>query len=184
MRRSALRFPTSASSLPPGPKLQKRHAASGPFAKIKLISAGFDSSRLVPSTRRLRNLMLLEGGVSLSPLLLLDLFVVLVMLSIGLRVTGREMLDVLRNRVLFVRAPLANCVLIPGIGLLLVNTLPLTPDASVGILLLAASPWNANRPAIHPEVKDALGIRCRHDVHPHGREHRHNTLGREVSGQY
>ena len=76
----------------------------------------------------------------LPPMLLLDFFVVLVMLSIGLRVTGREVLDVLRSRALFVRALVANCVLIPGIGLLLVNTLPLTPDASVGILLLAAIP--------------------------------------------
>ena len=74
------------------------------------------------------------------PLLLLDFFVVLVMLSVGLRVTGREMLDVLGNRALFARTLLANCFLIPGIGLLLVNMLPLTPDASVGVPLLAAIP--------------------------------------------
>src|SRR6516162_3829483 len=74
------------------------------------------------------------------PLPLLDFFIVLVMLSIGLRVRGGELLEVLQNRALFVRTLLANCVLIPGIGFLLVRLFPLTPDASVGILLLAAIP--------------------------------------------
>src|SRR6516165_2761320 len=74
------------------------------------------------------------------PLSLLDLFIVLVMLSIGLRVRGGELLEVLQNRALFVRTLLANCVLIPGIGFLLVRLFPLTPDASIGILLLAVIP--------------------------------------------
>jgi BASS family bile acid:Na+ symporter len=74
------------------------------------------------------------------PLPLLDFFVVLVMLSIGLRVTGGELLGVCRNRALFIRTLVANCVLISGIGFLLVSIFPLTPDASVGILLLAAIP--------------------------------------------
>jgi BASS family bile acid:Na+ symporter len=78
--------------------------------------------------------------VLIPPLPLINFFVVLVMLSIGLRVTGREMLGVMRNRALFVRALLANCILIPGLGLLLVTILQLTPDVSIGILLLAAIP--------------------------------------------
>ena len=76
----------------------------------------------------------------IPPLLLLNLFVVVVMFSIGLRVSGGELLDILRKRSLFVRTLLANCVLIPAIGFLLVRVFPLTPDASVGILLLAAIP--------------------------------------------
>jgi len=71
---------------------------------------------------------------------LLNFFVVLVMLSIGLRVSGGELLRVLRNRALFTRTLVANCVLIPAVGFLLVNIFPLTPDARVGILLLAAIP--------------------------------------------
>jgi len=74
------------------------------------------------------------------PLPLLDFFVVLVMLSIGLRVTGGDLLDVFRDRALLTRTLLANCVLIPVTGFLLVKLFPLTPDASVGILLLAAIP--------------------------------------------
>jgi hypothetical protein len=78
--------------------------------------------------------------VLIPPLLLLNLFVVVVMFSIGLRVSGGELLDILRKQALFVRTLLANCVLIPAIGFLLVRIFPLTPDASVGILLLAAIP--------------------------------------------
>lgn len=74
------------------------------------------------------------------PLPLLNFFVFLVMLSIGLRVSGGELLEVLRNRALLTRTLLANCVLIPGVGFLLVKLFPLTPDVSVGILLLAAIP--------------------------------------------
>jgi BASS family bile acid:Na+ symporter len=74
------------------------------------------------------------------PLALLDFFVVLVMLSIGLRVSGGELIGVLRNHVLFIRTLLANCILIPAIGFLLVKIFPLTPDATVGVLLLAAIP--------------------------------------------
>ena len=50
------------------------------------------------------------------PLPFPNFLVVLVMLSIGLRVSGRQLLDVLRNRALFFGTLLANCVLIPGIG--------------------------------------------------------------------
>ncbi len=74
------------------------------------------------------------------PLPLLNFFVLLVMLSIGLRVSGGELLEILHNRALFTRTLLANCVLIPGIGFLLVKLFPLSPDATVGILLLAAIP--------------------------------------------
>ena len=74
------------------------------------------------------------------PLPLLDFFVVVVMLSIGLRVTGGELIDVLRNRALFTRTLVGNCVLIPAMSFLLVKMFPLTPDASVGLLLLGAIP--------------------------------------------
>jgi BASS family bile acid:Na+ symporter len=87
-----------------------------------------------------RDRILAEEGVLIPPSLLLNLFVVVVMFSIGLRVSGGELLDILRDRPLFVRTLLANCFLIPAIGFLLVRIFPLTPDASVGILLLAAIP--------------------------------------------
>jgi BASS family bile acid:Na+ symporter len=71
---------------------------------------------------------------------LLNFFVAVVMLSIGLRTSGGELLNIVRDRALLARILLANCILIPALGLLLVHTFPLTPDATIGIVLLAAIP--------------------------------------------
>jgi len=76
----------------------------------------------------------------IPPLPLLNFFVAVVMLSIGLRVRGGELIDILRNRALFTRTLLANCALVPALGFLLVHIFPLAPDARIGILLLAAIP--------------------------------------------
>ncbi len=76
----------------------------------------------------------------IRPLPLLNFFVAVVMFSIGLRVHGGELLDILRARTLFARALLANCVLVPAVGFLLVSLFPLAPAARIGILLLAAIP--------------------------------------------
>jgi BASS family bile acid:Na+ symporter len=62
------------------------------------------------------------------------------MFSIGLRTSGGELLNILRDRSLLTRMLLANCILIPTIGFLLVLAFPLTPDATTGILLLATIP--------------------------------------------
>jgi len=78
--------------------------------------------------------------VLIRPVPLLNFFVAIVMLSIGLRTSGGELINILRDRALLIRTLLANCVLIPAIGFLLVRVFPLTPDATVGILLLAAIP--------------------------------------------
>ena len=76
----------------------------------------------------------------IPPLPLLDFFVALVMFSIGLRTSGGELVNILRDRALLLRTLIANCLLIPAIGLLLIHIFPLNPDARVGILLLAAIP--------------------------------------------
>jgi len=76
----------------------------------------------------------------IQPLFLFNVFVVLVMFSIGLRVRGSDLLDVMRDRNILIRTLVANCVLIPVIGLLLVSIFPLPHDAMIGLLLLAAIP--------------------------------------------
>jgi bile acid:Na+ symporter, BASS family len=76
----------------------------------------------------------------IKPLPLLNFFVAVVMFSIGLRTRGGEFLNVVRDRALLARTLLANCVVIPALGFLLVHSFPLNPDASIGILLLAAIP--------------------------------------------
>src|SRR5215472_2286371 len=62
------------------------------------------------------------------------------MFSIGLRTSGGELLNTLRDRALLTRSLVANCILIPVVGFLLVHIFPLNLDASIGILLLAAIP--------------------------------------------
>ena len=76
----------------------------------------------------------------IRPLPLLDFFVAVVMFSIGLRVSGGELLDVWQKRGLLARMLLANCILIPALGFFLVHEFPLNPEARIGILLLAAIP--------------------------------------------
>lgn len=76
----------------------------------------------------------------IPPIFLLNLFVVLVMFSIGLRVRTGELMDVLRGRAILIRTLLANCLLIPAIGFLLASVFPLTRDVTIGLLLLAAIP--------------------------------------------
>ena len=76
----------------------------------------------------------------IRPLPLLNFFVAVVMFSIGLRTSGGELLNTLRDRALLTRSLVANCILIPVVGFLLVHIFPLNPDASIGILLLAAIP--------------------------------------------
>jgi len=71
---------------------------------------------------------------------LLNFFVAVVMFSIGLRTSGGDLLNIARERALLVRTLLANCVLIPVIGLLLVRIFPLSPDATISIVLLTAIP--------------------------------------------
>jgi predicted Na+-dependent transporter len=78
--------------------------------------------------------------VLFRPLVLLNLFVAIVMFSIGLRVSTGDLYGILRARGLLMRTLMANCILIPAIGFLLIRTFPLTPDASIGIMLLAAIP--------------------------------------------
>ena len=76
----------------------------------------------------------------IRPVPLLNFFVAVVMFSIGLRTSGGELLNIVRDRALLARTLLANCILIPAIGLLLVRIFSLSPDATIGILLLAAIP--------------------------------------------
>src|SRR5215471_66132 len=78
--------------------------------------------------------------MQIPPLILLNVFIVLVMFSIGLRVRASDLVDVLRRRAILIRTLVANCVVIPAIGFLLVSIFPLSREAMIGILLLAAIP--------------------------------------------
>jgi BASS family bile acid:Na+ symporter len=76
----------------------------------------------------------------IKPIFLFDAFVLLVMFSIGLRVSSDELINVMRGRSILIRTLVANCAVIPTIGLMLVYIFPVTRDAMIGLLLLAAIP--------------------------------------------
>lgn len=76
----------------------------------------------------------------IPPLLLLDLFVIAVMFSIGLRVTRSDLFSTLRNRRMVGRSLLANCLIVPAFGFLVVALVPMNPELKVGFLLLATIP--------------------------------------------
>ena len=98
--------------------------------------------------------------IELSPLarLLTYVFLVSVMLSVGLEVTGRQILDALRNVRLMGRALLANLVLVPLLGLLLVRLVPMPPDVAAGVLILAAAPGAPFAVQFTSKVKDAVAF--------------------------
>src|SRR5215469_18635262 len=120
-------------------------------------------------------------GMLFPPLLLLNLFVVLVMLSMGLRVTAREMLEVLRNRTLLARAPVAKLRADTRPGLAIGKHTPAESRSSYRHHAAGYHPGNSDGPAIHPQSQDALGIRCCDDLCAIGGKHRCDTLGRRWS---
>lgn len=68
------------------------------------------------------------------------IFLVMTMLSIGLKVTGGEVLQTLSDRSLILRSLLVNIILVPILGLIVTTIVPMPIDTKVGILLLAAAP--------------------------------------------
>ncbi len=75
-----------------------------------------------------------------TSLSLTALFLATRMLWVGLGVTPAELLDTLRARGLVLRTLVANLLAVPALAAVLVTVLPLTADARVAILLLAAVP--------------------------------------------
>jgi BASS family bile acid:Na+ symporter len=67
-------------------------------------------------------------------------FLVAAMLSVGLEVSGRQILASLRDARWMGRALLANLVLMPAFCLVLVSLAPLRHDLEAGLLLMAAAP--------------------------------------------
>jgi BASS family bile acid:Na+ symporter len=78
--------------------------------------------------------------VLIPPRWLFNAFVVLVMVSIGLRVPHGELLGMLRDRRLLGRTLLANCVLVPALGFALAWMVPMDRAIRIGFMLLAAVP--------------------------------------------
>jgi BASS family bile acid:Na+ symporter len=74
------------------------------------------------------------------PKILTYVFLISTMLAIGLTVTGAEILGVVRERRLMGRVLLANLVLIPIVGYLLILIFTLSPGTKLALALLALAP--------------------------------------------
>jgi BASS family bile acid:Na+ symporter len=71
---------------------------------------------------------------------LIIVFLLSSMISIGMEVTLKEILSAANQKRLFIRALLANFVLVPLLGLGLARILPMPTNIEIGFLLLAAAP--------------------------------------------
>ena len=84
------------------------------------------------------------------------IFLITTMAAIGLKVTTGELVSALRDRSLMIRSLVVNIIIVPLLGLLLVKIFPMSRDAEVGILLLAAAPGGLNAIQFTSKAKDAL----------------------------
>ncbi|TFG48238.1 MAG: hypothetical protein E4H40_05000 [Candidatus Brocadiia bacterium] len=84
------------------------------------------------------------------------IFLVTTMASIGLKVTTGELISAMRDRSLMKRSLVVNLIIVPFLGLLLVNIVPMSHEAKVGILLLAVSPGGLNAIQFTSKTKDSL----------------------------
>jgi bile acid:Na+ symporter, BASS family len=98
-------------------------------------------------------MFLLEMDLLSRVLMLLFLFTA--MLSIGLQTTAGDLRSLLRSRGLFVRSLLANFVVVPIVGIVLVKTLPLKPEAATALLLLACTPGGISALQFTTKIKGA-----------------------------
>ena len=72
--------------------------------------------------------------------ILIYLFMIAYMLSVGLETTRGQIISILGDTRLAASALLANLVLVPIAGLILIRFIPVLPDTRTGLLLLALSP--------------------------------------------
>ena len=88
--------------------------------------------------------------------ILVAIFLISTMASIGLKVTMVEIASSLCDRSLMVRSLVVNLIIVPLLGLLLVTIVPMSQDVKVGILLLAVSPGGPNAIQFTSKTKGAL----------------------------
>jgi len=84
------------------------------------------------------------------------IFLITTMAAIGLKVTTGELVSALCDRSLMVRSLVVNMIIVPLLGFLLVKLVPMSQDAKVGILLLAAAPGGLNAIQFTSKTKSAL----------------------------
>jgi BASS family bile acid:Na+ symporter len=92
------------------------------------------------------------------PKILTYVFLISTMLAIGLTVTWPEILTTLRDRRLMGRVLLANLILVPILGYLLVLIFPLSPGTKLALALLALAPGGLTAIQFTDKVKGSLAF--------------------------
>jgi len=82
------------------------------------------------------------------------LFIIASMLGVGLKVRGDEVLSALKAKGLMVRALLANFVLIPAFGILCARIIPMKPELSMTLIILACAPGGLSALQFLTKAKD------------------------------
>jgi bile acid:Na+ symporter, BASS family len=82
----------------------------------------------------------MESLLGVASKALIIVFLLSTMISIGLEVTLKEILLAASNKNLFIRALVANFILVPLLGLGIARILPMPMNIETGFLLLAAAP--------------------------------------------
>ncbi len=80
-------------------------------------------------------------------------FLITSMLSVGLLATTKDLRALLASKGLLFRSLLANFVVVPAIGIVLVKILPLKPDAATALLILACTPGGVSALQFTTKVK-------------------------------
>ena len=89
------------------------------------------------------------------PRLLTYVFLVTAMLSVGMQTTMKDLRSLLASRGLLFRSLLANFVVVPIIGIVLVRFLPLKPEVAIAFLLLACTPGGISALQFTTKIKGA-----------------------------
>ena len=93
--------------------------------------------------------------MDLLPRILMLLFLITAMLSVGLQTTAGDLRSLLRSKGLLLRSLLANFVAVPIVGIVLARTLPLKPGAATALLLLACTPGGISALQFTTKIKGA-----------------------------
>ena len=80
------------------------------------------------------------GDAPLYVNVLMYVFVVVYMISVMMETTRGELVTMLQDRRKMARGLLANLIIVPIVGFILVRLLNLAPDTRIGIMMLAISP--------------------------------------------
>lgn len=86
------------------------------------------------------------------------LFIIASMLGVGLKVRGDEILSALKSKGLMVQALLANFVLIPAFGILCARILPMKPELSMTLVMLACAPGGLSALQFLTKAKDEQSL--------------------------